>query len=103
MSEESHIVSVCVASGQEIVGKVIGELGKPFLMVTHAAFILRPPGQILAQASLKHDNFMSRDMVVNTSGAYIVELHPNSKLFGLWEQTQSNILMPHKKAIGRIN
>ena len=106
----SHIVSICTASGQEIVGMVKGNLKEQVLTVENAAFILRPPGKIMAQSSIKHDNFMSREVIVNTAGAYIVPLHPDSMLFKLWQQTQSDILTPQRKPVqiikgggGRLN
>uniref|UniRef100_A0A6M3KXE2 Uncharacterized protein n=1 Tax=viral metagenome TaxID=1070528 RepID=A0A6M3KXE2_9ZZZZ len=108
MNEESHIVSIQLASGQEILGMVWGDLEKLFLTVKDATFIMRQQDKILAQTAKGHDNFMTSSVTVNTSGAFIVELHPDSKLFALWKQANSNILMPQKKPVqivkgGRLN
>ena len=99
MSEESHIVSIQTASGQEIVGMVWGDLERPFLTVKDSVFIMREGNRIHGSPALKNDNFMTSSVIVNTSGAFIVELHPDSKLFQLWKQANSNILMPQRKPV----
>ena len=99
MNEESHIVSIQMASGQEIIGMVCGDLERSFLLVKNATFILRQENKILAQTAKGHDNFLTSSVIVSTSGAFIVELHPDSKLFALWKQANSSILMPQRKPV----
>ena len=91
---ESHVVSIQTASQQEIVGLIRQPIESQFLTVLNACFIMRESNKIHAMLASKSDQFLSKNITVNTSGAFIVELHPDSKLFKLWQQANSSILMP---------
>lgn len=97
MTDESHVISIQVASGQEIIGMIRQSIESQFLTVLSACFIIRQPGKIIAISTFKHDEFLSKDVTVNTSGAFIVELHPDSKLLKLWNQANSNIVLAQPK------